>query len=534
MNGWDTLAVEATVANSRGTFDVELERRRTSDGWEFVVHGDGERAVTDLTFRCTTPPSFSEVFVTAPNMGGVELVHPLQTIYLGLGEEHRDAMFGKQWIFSPPPLVLPVRVGEVWYGMAISAPSGKNSYSGCTYRPRACDRVVRTAPPGAPEAYRDSVCCGADDSVPTEFEIEVHYDGYTEVSGQVLTFHVLAEACDTPYDVVRWYAERLRESDAAPTPDRRVARWWHEPMFCQWGEQCNQAHAKRPAQWMEESVTMYETDANQRRWLHVLESQSVPVGVVTLSDKWQLHRERLVPDTMKYPDLRGFVDEQHGKGRKVIAWLGLWRFDDPPAEWCIRSADGERLALDPQSPGYAAALEDGVGELIGPDGYDVDGFFLDFTADLPCRSGLVKSGDLWGIELLHHYVALIHRAAKAAKSDAMIMTHCCHPYFADVTDVLRLNDWAFKRPDIVEQAYYRHGVATSVSDWLINTDNWFMYDIEEWRRYLPVQPRLGIPASWFAGGIRGDGTGRYEPFTDEDYLEWSRIWSAYRAANDLE
>jgi hypothetical protein len=116
----------------------------------------------------------------------------------------------------------------------------------------------------------------------------------------------------------------------------------------------------------------------------------------------------------------------------------------------------------------------------------------------------------------------------------MIMTHCPHPYFADVTDVLRLNDWALKRPNIIEQATYRHQIASSCSDWLINTDNWPLYDVDQWREYLRYQPEIGIPASWFTHGVFGEGDRRYGPFSADDYAAWRQTWAAYRKTIGLD
>jgi hypothetical protein len=144
---------------------------------------------------------------------------------------------------------------------------------------------------------------------------------------------------------------------------------------------------------------------------------------------------------------------------------------------CICDDDEKPLSVDPGNAEYRAVLVDDITRLLSPSGYDMDGFFLDFTARQPPRKGSA-AGHGTGIELLHDYVALVHGAAKVAKPDAMIMTRCAHPYFAGVTDVLRLNDWALKRPNIIEQASYRQQIAGSCSDWRINTDNWPLYDVD--------------------------------------------------------
>jgi hypothetical protein len=231
-----------------------------------------------------------------------------------------------------------------------------------------------------------------------------------------------------------------------------------------------------------------------------------------------LHRYRLIPDEGKYPDLRGFADWHHREKRHVIAWWGLWRFDGAPTEWCLCDAEGKPVALDPENPDFQKQLQDDVHNLISPNGYDIDGFFIDFTGDLPCRQDLKGAGHRWGIELLHHYLKIIHDAAKNAKPDAMMMTHC---------------------PNIETQARYRVGIARAVSDWLVNTDNWPLYDLDQWREYQKIQPELGIPASWYAqsfwGGYLGmsGGSQKLEAITEEDYTHWRETWKEYRRKKGL-
>ncbi|MFW6234469.1 MAG: TIM-barrel domain-containing protein, partial [Spirochaetota bacterium] len=372
MKTWDTVEFIPGVTCSEGTKTVEVERIDGAAGTQFLVHASGSGAIRDVVLTSRGNPGFSDIFVAGPNIGGVEYAHPLQTVYLGLGGEHRDTLFGRQWMYTPPPLVFPFRSADKWFGVALSAPRGKNLFSGWTYRPSATDRTDLLYGSGAT-------------AVPSAFELEVHFDGYCRDEGHIASVHVLTEGKDSPLEVVQWYSQTIRDLGYAPSPTRNSPAWWKEPMLCAWGEQCNQAHAKNPLKWMGDSVTMYDTQSNQTRWVETLERHGIPVGVVSTSDKWQLHRERLTPDRMKYPDLRGFVDEQHEKGRKVIAWFGLWRIDDPPPSWCIRAENGEKLTADPESPGYSTQLSEGVRELISPSGYDIDGFFIDFTSDLPVR-----------------------------------------------------------------------------------------------------------------------------------------------------
>ena len=73
---------------------------------------------------------------------------------------------------------------------------------------------------------------------------------------------------------------------------------------------------------------------------------------------------------------------------------------------------------------------------------DADGFKIDFTHLIPRGPGLRSVGGRWGLELLRQWLEIISDAARAAKPDALMMTHTANPYLADLVDMLRLNDVA--------------------------------------------------------------------------------------------
>src|SRR5581483_3513776 len=91
------------------------------------------------------------------------------------------------------------------------------------------------------------------------------------------------------------------------------------------------------------------------------------------------------------------------------------------------------------------------------------------------------SGGAWGIALLHELLATLYAAAKAAKPDALVVTHTPHPAFADVTDMIRLND-VFGGIDVVAQMTFRADVVrAAVPELPIDTDDWPMPDKRSWR-----------------------------------------------------
>ncbi|MEO1236848.1 MAG: TIM-barrel domain-containing protein [Planctomycetota bacterium] len=503
---WPNPQTAVRLEMADGTMQASMTTQPGDGGAVSTVELTGQGKISKLVVEVRGVAPVDEMFAVDPNHSDVMYLHPLQVSRQCYHEgPHPDLRFGPQYLFSPPPLVHVFGVGGQWFGVGLGAPKGRNRYSGWSYIPQGRDG----------------------------FDLEVTYDGYSGLTGHAVSLWWGSQLHDTPYAAIAAYADWLRAEGFAPSPKRDAPDWWREPFACTWGEQTNLRWINDIGQEGRPYPAQYESQANVMRWLQSLIDHDIPFGVACTSYKWQHFRERLTPDPGKYPDFRGFADWNHDAGRHVLIWYGMWIHDNAPPDWCVRQADGKKLRLDPTSPAYARRLQDDVHHLISPDGYDYDGFFLDFTHDLPCAPGLQLHGDLWGVELLHHYVKLIHDAAKAPKPDALIMTHCAHPYFADVCDVFRLNDWATLRPNTVEQARYRHGIATACSGWLINTDNWPLYSADDWWALIRAQPELGIPSTWYTDGVRAQGAPGYVPFTEADYAEWKAIWDDYRRCEGL-
>ena len=107
------------------------------------------------------------------------------------------------------------------------------------------------------------------------------------------------------------------------------------------------------------------------------------------------------------------------------------------------------------------------------------------------------------------------------------MTHTPHPAFVDVTDMIRLNDMVAGAPSVVPQMRHRAAVARAACpELLIDTDDWRIPSLLEWREYLEAKLELGVPSLYYADGI--DATG--EQFEPEDYAALRRTWAEWRAS----
>jgi hypothetical protein len=147
----------------------------------------------------------------------------------------------------------------------------------------------------------------------------------------------------------------------------------------------------------------------------------------------------------------------------------------------------------------------------------------------------VHHGPGWGIALLHSLLATVHRAAKDAKPDALLLTHTPHPSFVDVTDMIRLND-VIRTGDVpattylVPQMRFRADIARAACpELLIDTDDWCVPDKASWRDFLAVKPELGVPSLYYATHL--DATG--EELDDDDYAALRSVWAEWRAAQQV-
>jgi hypothetical protein len=215
----------------------------------------------------------------------------------------------------------------------------------------------------------------------------------------------------------------------------------------------------------------------------------------------------------------------------VLLWWKAWDPEGVPPALCVRTPDGTPVGLDPTSPATREFLEAMVGRLLDPEGLDADGLKIDFTARTPIGHALSAHGSAWGIAMLHELLRVVYVAAKAVKPDALLITQAPHPAFADVTDMIRLNDM-LRMDDptpagVVEQMRYRAAVVRAACpELLVDTDDWQPPNRDEWREYLRVKTSLGVPALYYATHVDNSG----EPLEPEDYAALRETWAAWREA----
>jgi hypothetical protein len=405
----------------------------------------------------------------------------------------------EHWLFTPAPLCLALsRRDDDWTGAWLAAPVEELSF---------------------PELRYETSAGG--------FAVRLDYEGHTQVTG---TFRsptlVLAPGLTGPLDALRLYRADLVEKAFAPAPEPRDRPgWWSEPIFCGWGAQCYRARGDGP-----QIAADYATQAEYDGFLEHLEREGLEPGTLTIDDKWQATYGLNEPDPAKWPDLRGWIDDRHARGLRVLLWWKAWDPEGLPPELCVRNPDGDPVALDPSNPAAREELRRIVAQMLSPDGLDADGLKIDFTARTPSGRALTSHGPGWGIALLHQLLEVVYGAAKEAKPDALIVTHTPHPSFADVTDMIRLNDMLLVDadspvPPVVPQMRYRADVVrAAVPELPIDTDDWCVPDLATWREYLAAKLDFGVPALYYVSHV--DSTG--EAFEQEDYAALRAAWARWR------
>ncbi len=407
------------------------------------------------------------------------------------------------WFFTPPPFCFTFEGAHGWLGMGVEAAPGANRWTEYTYHGGR------------------------------GFHLSLSYEGHTSVAGSYRLPAIGFDFDADPFAVLAKHAEALRSAGYAPDVFAQPKpQWWFEPIYCGWGTQFDQfvRDGGRAAD--------YARQENYEAWLHTLAQHGVEPGIVVIDDKWQATYGDNQADEERWPNLHGFIAGQHAAGKKVLLWLKAWDHEGVPPGECITNAAGVPLTVDPSNPAYEQRLRRSVRRMLAPDGYDADGFKIDFTARIPSGPGLRLHGDLWGLELMKRLLEIIYTEAKRTKPDALVITHTPHPYLADVLDMVRLNDTLelerLEDPRIGSDIRAAMGVRAHIAtiacpDALIDTDNWPVRDRAAWRQYMRVQPELGVPALYFVTHI--DRT--QEPLEAEDYALIRETWERYRSARKL-
>lgn len=397
------------------------------------------------------------------------------------------------WFFTPPPFCFAGQLMDGgWLALGVEAEPGRNSFTEYQYH-------------GSHEA----------------FYLSLAYEGHTHVNGVYRLPSIGFDFAADEYTALGAHVRALQSAGHVPPAQsgKTIPDWWRTPIFCGWGSQCSLALAQQG------HAPDYARQEFYEDFLSVLEQNGLQPGIVVLDDKWQAAYGDNQVDEARWPDLRGFIETQHAQGRRVLLWLKAWDPEGVPDDECVLHRGGAPVAIDVTNPAFEERLRASVRRMLSSEGYDADGFKIDFTARIPSGPGLHGCEETWGLELMKRYLWIVYSEAKKTKPDALVMSHTPHPYLADVTDMIRLNDINIEW-DVNKAMRHRAKVAAlACPEAIIDTDNWPIPDKATWRAYVEIQAELGVPSLYFATHI--DRT--HEPLTAEDYQLVQQVWADYRS-----
>lgn len=442
----------------------------------------------------------------------------------------------QQWL-SPPPFCYAWALQQEWISCGIQASAGESNFVSYDY----CGKQT-------PEQR------------PT-FYLQLTYEGHTRISGAFETPGLVFGFGATEENAaLASYIAGLVEQGCVQRTPKSIPAWWREPIFCGWGQQradYRQDHAgSENGTFL--NVGDYATETIYRQYVAYLEEQQLHPGTLIIDFKWAEQDALAQPSRKKWRDMRQFIDEQHEAGRKVLLWYAPFLAEGLPEEACM-TLGGRIVAADPTSPVYQDRLARELYRMISADAgcLNADGLKIDFTQHMPTERGrfrcylatswalmdeeneryhypplgngrheLIQThSPLWGVELLKKSLETIYQAIKAAKPESVLIAHTANPSFADVVDILRLNDLDGNSADVLDIMQNRACLAHVCNpDWLIDTDNDLMVSKAAWRQYLQMQPQLGIPDTYYLWSIAASN----EPLGPEDMDLLRHTWETYR------
>jgi len=381
----------------------------------------------------------------------------------------------------------------------------------------------------------------------TGAEVRIDLEGHTPASKAVKHVRVFALPGKKGEESMALVARGLAALyPAASTRRKKIPSWWHRPIYCGWGDQVAiSLDVEGPGP--ECRAMAYCTQGLYQRWVDRLEMAGVPVGTVTIDNGWSPGGV-WTPYPNHWPDLRGFIDRQHRKGRRVLLWLGTFLTEDLPDEWCIFSGR-KKVIADPTNPKYRAFVRNQVRRLLSPEvgGYNADGFKIDQLAFSPTETEtwiseqfgrswplpnphpkLKLAGTTWGCEVLYLLQKEIYDAAKSVKPDALITSSTVHPYFYDSFDMVRLHDTETVNVDVFEAMRARANLArAALPGFPIDADDWVWKDYRKWLDYTARNAQLGTACLFYAERFvrRFDKNPTVIPIPLRDLCKIARAWS---------
>jgi hypothetical protein len=389
--------------------------------------GSGTRVWADHAFDCT------------PDTSGTFL-RPL----------HALRPTGALWLSPPPFAVAFHQPDDRWSVAAIECPADQLAFAGFAAE-------------------------GSDDGR-LAFRLDYPSQPATTAAGFTTPELVWRFGFTDAFAALQGHVDGLVAKGFAQRPVRASPDWHRRPMACGWHRQVELAtQLKTPGSTPEHlaqagfatGVARSQDFARQDVYddhLATLESAGIDVGTIVIDHGWSVAEGDWRPDPAKWPDLKGFVRQQHARGRRVLLWVCVMNTGLPESE-LVRNVEGPwPWCLDPRHPRWQARMAARLRELLGPEDIGADGLKLDFTG--PLRNPARWEGHpdiLHGYTYLWEFYRAVSSAAWAVRPDALLDFQCAHPQFASFHTMTRLNDFFLPQAQALRVMGTRARLATIAS-----------------------------------------------------------------------
>lgn len=312
--------------------------------------------------------------------------------------------------------------------------------------------------------------------------------------------------------------------------------WWHNPLYCTWGDQCRLALHGQP---------QHSTLTRERILGWADKIRTFNDGEVNLIiDDGYFHSWgdfRVKPELFATVDaFRDLIAELKKWKFRVILWYAPFWVDKKATtvaehpEWILKRPDGTLLDetgdwknkhhydwTHPELREYKKRLfRHFLTEL------DADGFKIDMTYACPPTRDVVPHDPSWaaGNLFCKRVVEFIHAAATAIKPDVFLTVNGVESYLQPFTSAVRLND-LFNMTDATKW-YERAELVTRVMPGVaIDVDGWPAAPCKL-REYPFVASVYGAPVSYYLDGTEvGDAD-----FGAAEINRMASVWATYAHA----
>lgn len=325
----------------------------------------------------------------------------------------------QQWVFAPAPLNLSFKTKAGWFSIGLAE---------------------------LPDA---SIFSFKNKAIWLDFpwnKIHLQPNQIYQFPSLIFTFN------ESPWKAVGDYSNylMLKYLISTPTKDQRPD-WWKRPIVSTWGEQRTQqmtyAHPDFTSHWLKNYIDQQQQALDSIKFNLIIEN------------KWAIADGDPGPSD-RFHDLRTLIDWCHEQGIKVILFWKAWKVEANSLPIRMGIFDGEYIdATHPLFENYVDSCCQVIfgsgADQLNADGLKIDQLFL--TRD-PAKVRYANRSMGMGFREAHRYLQAFYQTAKKYKPDALIVSSAIDPHFADVQDMVRINDdWdnktvREKRARIITQA----------------------------------------------------------------------------------